>query len=362
MGSLNLEDTMFSLFRDHLNLSTAQVSKIASASSGMLLAGTAQLPRIARWLSRESQQDSRIQFLRRLLDKPYVTQTEVYQPLLQHALAGYKERTWHLVMDRSTLDGYRAELLSVSLNFRKRAIPLVWEVIDFGCTSAQEQLDLLQRVVPLVPTGKSVVFHGDSEFGSVKMMRFVGAQGGDFILGQPGNTWYRPAEAQHWSIVSDLPITPRHAVYLSDILWTQQHAYGPVNLFGFYAPHQNSRFAARTERRYCVTSLPIAHTLRQLGRRRWGTECFYRDFKSSGWQMEASDLALPARRTSLLTLLSVNYLWATCLGRWLCKTGQRNLIDTKSRRHLSLFRLGWDWLIHQVVLGHPIPSLLTLYS
>jgi hypothetical protein len=362
MGSLGLEHTMFSLFMPHLKLSTAQVSKLASAGSGMLLAGTAQLPKIARWLSRESQQDSRIQFLRRLLDKPYLTQAEVYQPLLRQALSGYKERIWHVVMDRSTLDGYRAELLSVSLNFRKRAIPLVWEVIDFGCTSADEQIEVLKRVVPLIPADRSVVFHGDSEFGSVKMMQFVHTQGWDFILGQPGNTWYRPADMAQWSMVSDLPITPRQAIYRSDVLWTQHHAYGPVNLFGFYAPHQNSRFGVRTERRYCVTSLPIAHTLRQVGRRRWGTECFYRDFKSSGWQMDASDLTLPTRRNSLLTLLSVNYLWATCLGRWLCKTGQRALVDAKSRRHLSLFRLGWDWLIHQVVLGHPIPSLLTLYS
>jgi hypothetical protein len=360
MGSLNVEDTMISLFRPHLNLSDSRVERLASVATGMLLAGTAQLPKVARWLKGDIQQDSRVKMLEHLLDAPYLTQEQVYQPLLAQALRVYHATPWHLVMDRTSL-GKHIDLLAVTLSFRSRSIPLIWQVTDFGCTGAGEQLALLKRVLPLIPAHQPVVFHGDTEFGSVEMMRFVQAQEWHFILAQPANTLFcRPGRP--WEMLVDLPVTPRHAIYLSDIFWTQQHHYGPLNLYAFYAPHQNSAFAQRREFRYCATSLSLTHTIRRVGRHRWGIEPFFRDYKSSGWEIEASALTYPLRLDRLLTLLSLDYLWATCLGRWLCKTGRRSEVDSRPDRHLSLFRLGYDWLIHQFRMERPWPPILALYA
>lgn len=351
---------MINLFRPHIDLSDSRIERLACATTGMLLAGTSQLPQVARWLNRDIQQASRVKFLERLLDAPYLTQEAVYQPLVCRALSSYRSKMWHLTMDRSTLGG-GMEVLAVTLSFRRRAIPLVWEVIDVGCTGAQEQIRLLERVFPLIPAHKPVIFHGDTEFGSVKIMQAVRQQGWDFILGQPGNTRFRPTGGQ-WNLVSDLPITRRTAVYVPEVEWTDKHRYGPLNLFAFYAPRQNSPLSVRRDIRYCVTTLPITHTLRRLGRRRWGIEPFFRDYKSSGWQIESSALTDPARMQRLLILLSIDYLWSTCLGRWLCKTGRRHEIDARPTRHLSLFRLGYDWLIHQFRMQRPWPSILALYA
>lgn len=361
-SSLSVEDTMQQLFCRYLPLSPAQNGRLACASVGVLLAGSAQLPKLARWLSQGGSQDNRVQFLRRLLQAPFLTQELVYQPLLRQALSGFKEKTWHVLMDRSTLEGYEAELLAASLSFRKHALPLAWQVIDFGCTGADEQLALWQRVVPLVATAQAVVVHGDTEFGSVEVMRFLRAQGWHFILGQPANTCYRPYRTATWQVLRDLRVTPRQPVYLPQVEWTEQHVYGPLNVFAFYAPHQSSPESPQRPIRYFATSLPITHTLRQLGRRRWGTECLFKDFKSAGWNLELSALSHDDRRDSLLVLLSVAYLWATCVGRWLCKTSQRRLVDTKTQRHLSLFRLGWDWLVSRYRHGLDWPLISTLYS
>jgi hypothetical protein len=328
----------------------------------MLLAGSVQLPKIARWLNRAGQQDSRIQFLRRWLDCPALNQRQVYQPWVRQALVGHHVPEWHLVLDRSTLDGTRTDVLMASLNFRKRAIPLAWEVISLGGTSAAQQIALLERVQPLIPPGQAVVVHGDSEFGSVDLMRFVRVHQWQFILGQSGHKLYRRPPDTQWRRVDSLPVTPRQGVYVPQVEWTQKYCYRPVNLFAFCQPYQNSPRSPRREVRYCATSLPIAHTLRRRGHRRWGIECLFRDCKSSGWEIETSEILDFKRRDGLLVLLSVNYLWATCTGRWLCKTGQRSYVDAKPDRHLSLFRLGWDWLIHQTVLGHACSPRLTLYA
>jgi hypothetical protein len=85
--------------------------------------------------------------------------------------------------------------------------------------------------------------------------------------------------------------------------------------------------------------LPIAHTLRRVGRRRWGIECMFRDYKSSGWQIDQSGLQNSDNTETLLVLLAINYLWATILGRWLCKSGRRSDVDTKKSVILVSFVL-----------------------
>jgi hypothetical protein len=352
---------MCALFRRHLSLSDSQIRRIARVTVGMILAGTAQLPKVARWLSSDAKQDNRIQFMRRLLDADYLTQRRVYRPFLRQALSFYHETVWHVLIDRSALGKARdRELLAVSLNFRRRAIPLVWQVIDFGCTGAEEQILLLEQVKSVIPAGQNVILHGDTEFGSVDVMRFAERNNWDFILGQPGNTRYHDGDS--WHLLQDLSVTPRQPAYLSDVRWTKKHNYGPLNLFAFYSPHQTAEFAIRRDNRYFATSLPTTHTIRRVGRRRWGIEPFFRDYKSSGWELESSALACPERLNRLIILLSIDYLWATCIGRWVCKTGRRSEIDTKPFRHLSLFRIGWDWLIHQHVMGREWPKILALYS
>jgi len=271
MSSLQLEDSMKTVFGHAKGLTAAQTENLTCASVGMLLAGSVQLTKIARWLHREGQQDSRVQYLRRLLDSDYLTQEQVYQPLVRQALSGYRATEWHVLLDRSTLDGTTRDVLMASLHFRRRAIPLAWQVNALGGSSARQQISLLAQVRHLLPAEQAVVVHGDSEFGSVEMMRFVRAQHWQFILGQAAHKLYRRFGDKVWRRVDSLPVTPRHAVYVPDVEWTQDACYYPVNVFAFYRPYQNSPRSPRHEARYYATSLPIAHTLRRRGRRRWGS-------------------------------------------------------------------------------------------
>jgi hypothetical protein len=172
------------------------------------------------------------------------------------------------------------------------------------------------------------------------MMQYVDRQPyWDFILAQKKHTYFQTSD-ETWHYLADLSIKPRQPVYLTDLTWTKYHHYKSVNLFAFYAPHQSSPTSPRHQVRYCVTSLPIAHTLRRLGRRRWGIECMFRDYKSSGWHIDQSGLQNPDNTDTLLVLLAINYLWATILGRWLCKSGRRSEVDAKKSVILVFFAWG----------------------
>lgn len=361
MDYYQMEKSLQVLFERHVPLSRAQNTRLRQGCVGALLAGSSQLSRIARWVKQGTQQDSRVQWLRRLLGTPFMTQEWVYYPWVKQALAHFKAPVLHVVMDRTHVGDGQTDLLCLALSFRQRGIPLAWDWMAHGSSEQTAQIALIERGRALLPAAIPVVFHGDGEFDSVPLLQYLRQLHWDYIVRQPNKKCFRQRPETTWQSLKSLPVTRRRPIYIPNIELTRRYGYGPVNLFAFYQPlfHKQER---RRNITYCVTSLPITPTLRRLGQRRWGIECCFKDLKSSGWHWHSSDLTHPQRREGLLTLLNVSYLWATCLGRWLCKTGNRRQIDAQGQRHLSLFRLGWDWLVHRYNMDLPCPALLTLYQ
>jgi len=361
MNYLPVEASLQEVFVHQMPLSPAQTGRIAKLCNGILLAGEVPLTKIARFLKGESQQASRVRWIKRLLEADFMTQERVYQPILKQALLGFGDACWHVVIDRTAL-WKGIDLATISLNYRKRAIPLVWTSVPYGGADAATYVHLLRRCVPLVPANVTVVFHGDSEFGSSEMIRALRDIGWDFILAQSKHCTFRVSVKAQSVPLASLPVTPQQTCQLPHVELFAHERLGGLNLLAFYQPHYSQPHKPKREICYLATSLPLTPGLRRLGRRRWGTEPFYRDYKSSGWQVTASELGTSRRQEGLLILLALSYLWTVCIGRWLCKTGQRRQVDNQPTRHLSLFRIGWDWLIHRLRCDLPAPPFLRLYT
>jgi hypothetical protein len=362
MDYLPIEACWQALCRQHLPLSPAQSQRIAGVSMGLLLAGEVKLSKIARFVKGAAQQDSRIRWIERLLQARFMSQELVYQPMLRVALATFQDRYWHLVLDRTTLWRGEIDLATIALNYRRRAIPLVWTRVPFGGAPEATYLELLRACQSLVPAAAQVVLHADSEFSSAAMIRALRQLGWDFILEQKGTTHYWARGASTSLPLSSLPVKRRGSCECLNVDLFARQRLGAINLRAFYQSRYTQCGKRQRERCYQATSLPLTIASRRVGRRRWGTEPFYRDYKSSGWKVTQSALRHPQRQEGLLILLALVYLWTVCVGRWLCKTGQRPLVDSKSPRHLSLCRLGWDWLLHQLRSDLPCPLLLRLYT
>ena len=357
----SLEKSLQVILENATVLSVAQRERISQILGAILLAGKSHLRWVARQLPKVTQQGSRTRWVSRTLAQPYVSQSHLYQPLVKRALVGYHAPVWHLVMDRSTLGKTGKDLVSLNLNFRGRAIPLVWSVMSNGMSGFTLQQRLIKQVQGLIPPQQAVVFHGDNEFGSIATLRYVHGLGWHFILGQSAKNRYRVHDEAPWQTLGDLPVTRQQPIYLQGIELTKHHAYGPVNLYAFYKP-KFDKGSRKQDIRYCATSLPSVPATRRIGQRRWSIECSFKDLKSSGWQLHLTHLQHPDRLEGLLTLLNCGYLWAICLGRWLCKTGRRAEVDDSPHRQLSLFRLGWDWIVHRSRCNASIPPFLTLYQ
>ncbi|MEL6524511.1 MAG: transposase [Chloroflexota bacterium] len=354
-----MEESLQVLLGKHLPLSESQKRRISQACVGVMLAGSSHLSQVGKWLGHGTQQRSRERWLRRLLDAQFMRQEFVYAPLVKKILASYQVSRIHLLIDRSSLVVGKLDLLSLSLLYRKHALPLVWTVMPTGMSGYERQIALIDRVQSLLPSTKQIIFHGDNEFGGIPLLIYVRHLGWDVMLGQNGkNCFY--LENHKWQTLGNLSVQRRHNIYLSDVYLTKKHDYGKLNLVAFYHPRFQKKRRKR-DIRYLATTLPITPRLLVTGKARWGIECQFKDFKSAGWQLNHSCLRDENRLEALLNLLSIAYSWATCLGRWLCKIGKRYLVDAHARRGLSYFRIGWDWLVHQFRVQGLCPVLSRLY-
>jgi hypothetical protein len=338
----------------------SQVRRVVQATSAIVLARKCGLRELARFVHRAGSQPARLQWLRRQLDAPFLQPAYGYEAVLGKLLATVPEREWHVVMDRTHVAGWKQDVVMVALSYRKRAIPLVWCRIAPGRASTTCILQLLERTQRLIPAQVRIIFQGDSEFAHVAILDWLRDQGWDFIGAQSGQThFYYPGEETSQALNS-LVVKKGRTQHLAHVLLGQSHRFGDVDVYAFRQPHHRVPSQRSREMQYLATSLSPTRLVRALGKRRWGIECLFQDLKSGGWDIEASCLEHPQRMDSLLSLLALVYLYLTLLGRGLCRTGQRHLIDNQLKRHFSLFHLGWDWLIAQWRSGrdHPLLSML----
>jgi len=355
-------DVLQQRFQSILPLSPAQIRRVVLLCRAIMLTARLHLRFLARCLPMPTQQDSRVRWLRRLLSARFMTQSLVYQPLLKATLAMLRLNEWHLIIDRTNWLDHDTDLVTISLHYHKRAIPLVWQQVPHGGTSLADYVKLVERCVPLIPTDAHIIFHGDVEFGGAKMIRALRHIGWDFILAQRHHVHFWQRGHAQSQALNTLPVTRHHSCHLDNVDLFATERIGAIQIVAFWKKEYDKDGKLRREVCYLATSLPLTRNVRRLGARRWAIEPFHRDYKSSGWQLEQSRLQHETYREGLLIGLALCYLLCVCLGRWLCKTGQRARIDTQPKRHLSLFRIGWDFIVHSINSRFTIPFRLRLYS
>lgn len=345
-----------------LPLSPAQIKRIVLLCRCIILSARLHLSFLARCLPMRIQQDSRIRWLRRLLAARFMRQDLVYQPLLRQSLSRFKLKEWHLIIDRTNWLDHDVDIVTISLHYHRRCIPLIWQQIKHGGVPLADYVALVKQCARLIPPSVEVVFHGDVEFGGAEMLRTLRQLGWDFILAQRHHVQFYLIGAAKGQALNTLPVSPQHPCQVANVDLFAQERIGAIQIVAFWQKQLDKDGQLRREVCYLATSLPLSRNIRRLGSRRWGIEPFHRDYKSSGWQLEQSHLKDEASREGLLLALALCYLLCVSLGRWLCKTGHRAYIDNHPKRHLSLFRLGWDFIVHYINCRLNIPFRLLLYS
>lgn len=289
---------------------------------------------------------------RRWLDNRRIEVAPLYGPLIQQALQGWGKHTVYLALDTSLLWNEYC-LMRLSVVYRGRAVPLVWEVLEHGSSSVTHAAyeALLEAVPALLPAGVKVVFLADRGFADTALLAQLRRLGWHFRI-RIKATFSVLRPGQPVCKVDDFSLAPGRALFLCNVAITAE-AFGPVSL-------ALARHSSTGEYWYIVSDEPTsAHTFVEYGYR-FDIEENFLDDKSNGFQLESSLVRDADALTRLCFVLAVATLYLVAQGTQVVAQQKRRWVDPHWLRGNSYLRIGWQWVRSALARGWELFATLRL--
>jgi hypothetical protein len=123
-------------------------------------------------------------------------------------------------------------LIRLSIQYRGRAIPLVWRVLRHGSSSVRFEVYqlMLKRAARLVPAGVSVRFLADRGFADTQLMRYLRDElQWHFRIRVKSSVWvYRSRRG--WKQLNQYHLAAGDSILLQGISLTKTHPLSDLNL------------------------------------------------------------------------------------------------------------------------------------
>ena len=326
----------------------SQVQNFVWLVVGIYHSHSVNLSRIAGKVIGTAKNVSTVRRLSRFLANKAIDVRSWYKPIAKAWLQAQFERVGEiqLIVD-GTKVGFGHQLLMVSLAYRCRAVPIAWSWIKHvrGHSSGKQQISLLKYVGSLLPKGAPVFVVGDSEFGSISVLRQLETWHWFYVLRQKGNTGLWRNEQTDWQRMEDLVAQAGQSTWCSNTYLTEQHIY-PVSALSYWQIGEKQ---------------PWCLAIRYYRRRMW-TEEMFGDFKKHGFDLETTMLRHAPRLSRLTLAVAFLYVWLLSVGSRTIRTGLRHLVDRKDRRDLSVFQIGFRFIDRKLLHLLPISIRLCSYS
>jgi hypothetical protein len=314
------------------------------------------LSRVAGKVLGSAKHLSTVRRLSRFLDNPAIRVRDWYEPIARQWLAA--QLAWigeiRLIVD-GTKVGFGHQLLMVSLAYRHRAIPLAWTWVKQvrGHSRGRHQLALLKYVKGLLPK-KSVVFLvGDSEFGSILVLRQLAQWRWFYVLRQKARTYGWNREQAEWQKLGSFVQKAGQSVWLPNTRLTKKEKYR-VSVLIYWAEGEKEPWCL-------ATNLPNRTSVLHYYKRRMWIEEMFGDLKGHGFDLESTMLRHFSRLSRLTLAVAFLYVWLLSNGGKFIRMGLRHLVDRKDRRDLSVFQIGFRLLERRLLHSQPISPLLCAY-
>jgi hypothetical protein len=314
------------------------------------------LSRIAGKVPGKAKLLSLTQRLSRLLANPAINVQNWYEPIARSWLASQANclQQVRLIFD-GTKVGFAHQLLIISLAYRKRAIPIAWTWVRHikGHSTPEAQLALLAYVRSLLPRGIAVLLVGDCEFGAVEVLKQLERWQWDYVLRQKGRTHVCLFGQTDWHDFGSWVKKSGRSVWLGKG-WLTQSKIHPVNLLAHWKVGEDEPWCL-------ATNIPDRQmTLQAYARRMWIEEMFG-DLKSHGFDLERTMLRHAERLSRLTLAVALLYVWSISIGTKTIQNSQRDQVDRKDRRDLSIFQIGLRFIERLLINSIPCPVNLCVY-
>ncbi len=332
-----------------------QVQNFVWLVVGIFHSHSVHLSRIAGKMIGQAKNESTVRRLSRFLANPAVDVRRWYKPIAGQWL----QQQWkcvgeiRLIVDATKI-GFSHQLLMVSLAYRHRAVPIAWTWIKHvrGHSTGGQQIRLLKYVRSLIPLDAPVFLVGDSEFGSISVLRQLDSWHWFYVLRQKGNTGLWLNERTDWQKLESFVQKPGQSAWCPKAYLSQQEIY-PVSALVYWQTGQKEPWCL-------ATNLPDATLTVCYYRRRMWTEEMFGDFKKHGFDLESTMLHHAARLSRLTLAVAFLYDWLLSVGSQTIRSGLRHLVDRRDRRDLSLFQIGLRFIDRKLL--HSLSFSLPLYA
>lgn len=345
----HLEQAVETLLVDSLpTLPRATRQRLVAFLLGVLLAGTVVLRRVATTQAHLTPETataaSHERRLRRTLnDAQLGPAVPLYGRVLRRVLRRLPAtRRLTVILDESGHSTVSRVLLA-ALWYRGRAVPLTWVLWSLYTPHAQSYwadcAELLIQVAALLPTGVSVTVLADRAFGCPGFTDLVTAQGWQVVVRVQGQTRLRQADGSEQALRQVLPQAGTRWCGTGQVF--KKEGWRAASVVAYW------RVGCR-EPLLLVSTLSAGWGLVRLYRLRGAIEALFRDWKTQGWQWEASQVRDLAHQAVVVLVLALATLLTLCLGEEVAtavlaqpaQQGQRRPWHARD----SLFRLGRDRL------------------
>ena len=320
-----------------------RVVNLAAVAIGVFRSCSLQVGQVLARSPLEASRDTLKKRVQRFLKNPGV-QVEVFQrPLAQRILgqivAG--RRRVLLILDRTEWDAFN--ILYISVGWRGRALPLMWQMLGPGASSFDQQREVLSIVAGWMPEGAEVILLGDREFGTGVLAQWALGQGWGLCLRLRAHEYVCRAEAEGFQMLPAL--RPGERRFWPAVAFTQKHAVGGLHLAMYWDRGSEEPW-------YLLTTEATCERACASYAKRFQIEEMFRDYKNDGrgFGLELTGLRHRDRLARLLLALALVYVWLLLWGAYAITTGQNRLVDNLRRPMLSLFQTGlrlvnrlWDW-------------------
>ena len=323
-----------------------RLNTLAGLISGIVGARHVNLRRVAGQVPDSTKKESRIKRYARWLNNEWIEADVYFIPFVEDLLTSVNQGVLVLAIDGSDV-GRGCVTLMVSVIYQRRALPLVWVVVQGkkGHFPEETHVSLVDLVRELVPAETKVFFLGDGEFDGVTLQATVDGFGWHYVSRTAKNI--RLCEQGEWFSFEEIGVWPGQCIDVPDVLFTEQ-AYGPVLAVAWWK-------RGWKEPIYLVTNLELAGEACYWYHKRYRIETFFSDQKSRGFHLHKSHLSDPERLARLMIAACLAYIWIIYLGVVAKRDGWIAIIHRTDRCDLSLFQLGLDLLEHFLDECRPIP-------
>ena len=354
MNSVHLHQKLVKHF-EQIGLWVGKTQRINLAlwCQALAVSPNCHLATLALALPLPGQRENLVQRLRRSLKSERLTCQTCYRPMVKHLFSHWSGCEVSLVMDRTDIEN-RWSILSLGAAYRKRLLPLTWQVLPFGGTSTDKQIRLLEQVQGIIPSTERVRvhFYGDSEFRGVPLQQKCQSYGWHWQVGLKSDILFRQVD-KPWRPLHSLALQPGERRYLNQVYLTQQHGFGPINLIADWSGNHS-------QPRYWALDLPANKQAWRRGRKRFWIEPTFRDWKGYGFDLERTKIDDLDRLNVLVLAIALTTVWMIHIGDWLTDHGYRPLLTPAHKTDYSLFRLGRDYLQRCRTMGWHIPVGFTV--